>query len=137
MVTATRWLLLPLAVSLVLYVAGAALSETLSGETVRLHEGEVVSSSVPTLTNDAGMVRVERSMVGGLAPGQSTAMSGLRLDGGVVAVPEPSAGVQGVVAMLGLGLLAAWRGSRATGRTRGSHWGAGSNGHSWGEGVSR
>ena len=110
MMTCTRRSSLALAVSLLLCIAGAALSETLSGETVRLHEGEVVSSSVPTLTNDAGTVRVERSMVGGLAPGQSTAASGLRLDGGVVAVPEPSAGVQGVVAMLGLVLLAWWRG---------------------------
>ena len=96
---------------LALCVAGAVSSETLSGDTVQLHEGEVVPSSVPSLSNESGTLRVERSMLGGLAPGHSTGPSGLQLESSVVAVPEPSSGLQGVAAVLALGLLA-WRRGR-------------------------
>ena len=95
-------------VGLTLCVAGAVSSETLSGDTVQLHEGEVVPSSVPSLSNESGTLRVARSMLGGLAPGHSTGPSGLQLEG-VVAVPEPSSGLQGVAAVLG---LLAWRRGR-------------------------
>ena len=84
----------------------AAWSETLSAENLQLHEGEIVLSAVPFLSDDLGRPRVERSIVGGLAPGHSTAPSGLQLEASVVAVPEPSSGLLGVVAVLSVGLLA-------------------------------
>lgn len=93
---------------LMLCVAGEVSSQTLSGERLQLHEGELVSSSAASLSNVLGTLRVERSTLGGLAPGRSTGLSGLQLEGSVVAVPEPASGLQGVVAALGLGLLA-WR----------------------------
>ena len=103
-----RWTLGAVACTgLVLGVAGVVSSETLLGTTVQLHEGELVSSSLPTLSN--GTLRVERSMLGGLAPGHSTGPTGLQLEGSVVAVPEPSSGLQGVAAVMA---LLAWRRGR-------------------------
>ena len=99
-------------VGLVLCVAGAVCSETLSGDTVQLHEGEVVPSSVPSLSNESGTLRVERSMLGGLAPGHSTGPSGLQLESSVVSVPEPSSALQGVAAVLTVLTLLAWRRGR-------------------------
>ena len=96
-------------VCLTLCVAGAVSSETLSGSTVQLHEGEVVPSSVPSLSNESGTLRVARSMLGGLAPGHSTGPSGLQLESSVVSVPEPSSALQGVAAVLA---LLAWRRGR-------------------------
>ena len=96
-------------VGLTLCVAGAVSSETLSGSTVEVHEGEVVPSSDPSLSNESGTLRVERSMLGGLAPGHSAGPSGLQLEGSVVSVPEPSSALQGVAAVLG---LLAWRRGR-------------------------
>ncbi len=96
-------------VGLVLCVPGAVWSETLAGSTVQLHEGEVVPSSVPSLSNESGTLRVERSMLGGLAPGHSTGPSGLQLESSVVSVPEPSSALQGVAAVLA---LLAWRRGR-------------------------
>jgi hypothetical protein len=92
-------------VGLTLCVAGPVSSETLSSNTVQLHEGEVFTSSVPSLSNESETLRVARSTVGGLAPGHSTGASGLQLQGSVVAVPEPSSALQGVAAVLGLALL--------------------------------
>ena len=92
-------------VCLTLCVAGAVSSETLSGSTVQLHEGEVFTSSVPALRNESETLWVARSTEGGLAPGHSTGASGLQLQGSVVAVPEPSSALQGVAAVLGLALL--------------------------------
>ena len=98
-------------VGLTLCVAGAVSSETLSGDTVQLHEGEVVPYSVPSLSNESGTLRVARSVVGGLAPGHSTGPSGLQLESSVVSVPEPSSALQGVAAVLALlALLARRRG---------------------------
>ncbi len=97
-------------VGLTFCVAGAVSSETLVGTTVQLHEGELVSSSASSLSNGPETIWVERSMLGGLAPGHSTGPSGLQLEGSVVAVPEPWSGVQGVTAMLVLGAMA-WRAS--------------------------
>jgi hypothetical protein len=87
---------------LALGVAEAVASETLSGEERRLHGGEVVSSSMLFLQNEAQTRRLERSAVGGLAPGRSAAASGLHLEGSIVTLPEPALGLQGVVAMLAL-----------------------------------
>lgn len=95
-------------VGLALCVAGTVSSETLSGETLQLHEGEVVPSAVPSLSNGSETLQVKRSMVGGLAPGRSTGPSGLQLEGSVAAVPEPSSSPQGSAAVLVLALVA-WR----------------------------
>jgi len=96
-------------VALALCVAAGGHAQTLSGNDVQLHEGEVVPGAQPSLHDGSGSIRVERSIVGGLAPGQSSAASGLRLDGSTVSVPEPSSGSRYAAVLLGLAALASWR----------------------------
>ncbi len=106
---ATGCVALAVFIGLALSIAGPAGSETLSGENAQLHEGELVSSSVPSLHNGSGSLQVRRSIVGGLAPGHSAGASGLQLEGGVVAVPELGSSLQKMVVLLALVLLAKMR----------------------------
>jgi hypothetical protein len=103
---------------LMLLISVSGYSQTLQGTTVELHEGELVPASAEALRNSSGSLRLDRSVVGGLAPGRSVGASGLQLDGSVLAVPEPSLGLQGgaaIVALLGLLFLRRDRVFRAAG----------------------
>ena len=89
--------------AVVLWTAGTASSQTLFCETTLLHEGQLLPSSATSLTSQSETMRVERPIVGGLAPGRSTGgRTGLQLEGGVIAVPEPGPRLQGAMAVLAL-----------------------------------
>lgn len=91
---------------LLLLIAGTPVAaETFPGTDIQLHAASILPAASPLLGNPSGTLRLQGGALGYFGADHSTGSSGMQLQGGLVALPEPAWGptfVAGIVWLLAL-----------------------------------